>query len=141
MTKKLIDAMVDRFLGWKLPEDFNPDCGISFKRDYNEGTQWPMKHEPIGTNLLNAIQAKAMIEHLLSDIPDPLFSCLDDPAKSAALGVIAEALPDLLILAKEAIPKNPHHTVGPFSASFRRLELIAGRVLIAAIQATKEETK
>ena len=27
MNKPLIDQMVDRFLGWKLPEDFNPDDG------------------------------------------------------------------------------------------------------------------
>ena len=26
----LIKRMTDRFLGWKLPEDFQPDCGIEF---------------------------------------------------------------------------------------------------------------
>ena len=28
---KNIDEMVNRFLGWKLPKDFAPDGGISFK--------------------------------------------------------------------------------------------------------------
>lgn len=65
MEKKPIDVMVDRFLGWKLPEDFAPDGGISFKRDYNEHTAHPMKHEPIGTNLLTANQAKEMLEYVL----------------------------------------------------------------------------
>ena len=53
----MIKNMVDRFLCWKLPKDFAPDCGISFK----ESAGWPT-----GTNLLHAGQAKEMIEHLLS---------------------------------------------------------------------------
>ena len=65
MDKKPIDVMVDRFLGWKLPEDFNPDGGISFKRTYNDHLPMPMKNEPIGTNLLTAIQAKAMLMYVL----------------------------------------------------------------------------
>ena len=60
-----LKPFVDRFLGWKLPKDFAPDCGISFKPDFNEGTPWPMKHEPTGTSLLTAIQAEAMLEHIL----------------------------------------------------------------------------
>jgi|GEM_PF-5443433 len=63
MTKPLIDQAVDRFLGWKLPKDFNPDAGITFKADFNEGTPYPMKHEPSGTNLFTATQAKAMLDH------------------------------------------------------------------------------
>lgn len=31
MSKTMIDKMVDRFLCWKLPKDFAPDAGISFK--------------------------------------------------------------------------------------------------------------
>ncbi len=60
-----IKHMVQRFLSWKLPENFNPDGGVSFKKTFNEHTSHPMKHEPCGTNLLNAIQAEAMIRHLL----------------------------------------------------------------------------
>ncbi len=65
MTEEQIKRMVDRFLSWKLPENFNPDGGISFKREFNENTPWPMKHEPSGTNLLNAVQAEAMVRHML----------------------------------------------------------------------------
>ena len=64
-----INEMVDRFLGWKLPADFAPDAGISFKAEYNEGTPRPGKHEPIGTNLLSADQARAMIEYMLAETP------------------------------------------------------------------------
>lgn len=63
------DEMVSRFLGWKLPEDFNPDCGISFKResDYDHPEFGRTRYEPTGTNLLNAIQARAMLEHILGE--------------------------------------------------------------------------
>lgn len=61
-----IDAMVNRFLGWRLPDDFAPDAGISFTRVYNEASPFgPSSHEPIGTNLFNAVQARAMLEHAL----------------------------------------------------------------------------
>lgn len=67
---KVTDKMVDRFLSWKLPEDFHPDGGISFSPYFNveynakQGNP-PQRHEPIGTNLLNADQAKAMLEHVI----------------------------------------------------------------------------
>jgi hypothetical protein len=62
--------IVDRFLSWKLPEAFHPDAGISFKAEYNEGTPYPMKHEPLGTNLFHAEQVKEMLEHVLQPAPD-----------------------------------------------------------------------
>src|SRR5579872_860838 len=43
MTEGQIKYIVNRFLQWRLPEDFNPDGGISFKRMFNEKTPWPMK--------------------------------------------------------------------------------------------------
>jgi hypothetical protein len=58
-----VDAMVNRFLGWRLPDDFAPDFGISFDRDV-PGC-WPGSW-PTGTNLLNADQAKAMLEYVLA---------------------------------------------------------------------------
>lgn len=62
MNKKQIDKMVDRFLSWKLPKDFCPDAGISFKptKPYEVdelGNSW----WPIGTNLLTADQARQML--------------------------------------------------------------------------------
>lgn len=69
MREDQIKYMVDRFLGWRLPENFNPDAGISFKPDYNVNTPYPMKHEPTGTNLLDAIQAEEMIRYLIDGMP------------------------------------------------------------------------
>jgi hypothetical protein len=69
-----MDAMVNRFLGWKLPKTFGPDAGVTFKPSNG------MSHEeayekgwwPIGTNLLTADEARAMLEHVLdvTFIPD-----------------------------------------------------------------------
>ena len=62
MKRKLINKMVDRFLQWQLPADFTPDGGISF-----DG-----KSHPVGTNLLTAVQAKVMLEHVLgAALPAP----------------------------------------------------------------------
>jgi hypothetical protein len=69
MTEDQIKHMVNRFLSWKLPETFNPDGGISFKRTFNENTPHPMKHEPSGTNLFDASQADAMVRHMLEGLP------------------------------------------------------------------------
>ena len=68
MTEDQIKYMVNRFLGWKLPEDFNPDAGVSFNPVFNEHTEFPMKHEPTGTNLLCYEQAKSMIEYILDGV-------------------------------------------------------------------------
>jgi hypothetical protein len=65
VTNDQIKTAVSRFLTWKLPADFAPDGGITFKAEFNENTPWPMKHEPSGTNLLNYPQAEAMIRHIL----------------------------------------------------------------------------
>ena len=54
-----ISKMVDKFLGWELPHDFNPDGGIDFV---------PSEHQnhprPVGTNLLDADQAKETIRYI-----------------------------------------------------------------------------
>lgn len=63
----LVKEAVNKFLGWKLPKDFSPDCGISFKKNFNENTPYPMTNEPTGTNLLHAGQAKEMIEFILTN--------------------------------------------------------------------------
>ena len=65
--KDSIKIMVDKFLSWKLPKDFYPDAGISFKADYNENTPYPMKHEPLGTNLFHAEQAMQMFEYCCAE--------------------------------------------------------------------------
>jgi hypothetical protein len=65
-----IQHMVDRFLQWKLPDNFAPDGGISFKKTFNEHTAHPMKHEPVGTNLFDATQAEAMIRYMVEGLPE-----------------------------------------------------------------------
>lgn len=70
MNDEQIQHMVHRFLGWKLPENFSPDAGISFVPEY-PGMTGPMKHNPSGTNLFDANQAEAMIRYMLEDLPPP----------------------------------------------------------------------
>ncbi|SPA44648.1 hypothetical protein [Cupriavidus taiwanensis] len=73
-----VKTMVDRFLGWKLPRDFSPDCGISFTPPTNP--EW----WPIGTSLFHADQARQMFEYVLAGqtaepaIPDtePMYKAL-----------------------------------------------------------------
>ena len=69
MNDDQIKHIVDRFLSWKLPENFRPDAGISFKATFNEHTDHPMKHEPTGTNLLDATQAEAMVRYMVDGLP------------------------------------------------------------------------
>lgn len=68
MNKKQIDQMVYRFLGWKLPKDFCPDAGISFKPTMPyEGDELGNSWWPVGTNLLTAEQARQMFEHVTAE--------------------------------------------------------------------------
>lgn len=66
MDNDQIKHMVNRFLMWKLPEHFRPDCGIIYT---------PIRIadgrllEPSGTNLLDATQAEAMVRHMIEGLP------------------------------------------------------------------------
>lgn len=63
--KDRISTLVNRFLGWKLPDTFGPDCYVSFDREKAKANNgWP-----IGTNLLTATEARSMFEHALADDP------------------------------------------------------------------------
>lgn len=66
---KVTNEMIDRFLAYKLPDNFNPDGGITFEPLGNKGTPREYKHEPSGTNLLDWQQAKDMLEYVLKEIP------------------------------------------------------------------------
>lgn len=68
MNDEQIKHMVNQFLKWKLPEDFQPDNGISFQPTYNS-LNGPRKNEPSGTNLLDANQAEVMIRNLIENLP------------------------------------------------------------------------
>lgn len=69
MTDEQIKHMVDRFLAWRLPDSFRPDAGISFQPVFNEHTDHPMRHQPMGTNLFDANQATDMVRHMLAGLP------------------------------------------------------------------------
>ena len=67
MTNDQIKHMVDRFLGWRLPENFNPDAGISYTRPNYAPS---VDATPTGTNLFDAQQAEAMVRHMLEGLPN-----------------------------------------------------------------------
>lgn len=72
MTNEQIKHMVDRFLGWTLPENFNPDGGVSFKRlenRHHHPEASPFYPMPSGTNLFDATQADAMVRHMVEGMP------------------------------------------------------------------------
>lgn len=63
------EMMVDRFLGWRLPNPWNPDNGISYQRP--NYAHEPADHDwPTGTNLFDAQQATEMVRYMLEGLPD-----------------------------------------------------------------------
>ncbi len=69
LTDDQIKHMVDRFLGWRLPENFTPDAGISFKPTFNDHLPQPTNHNPRGTNLFDSRQADAMVRYMAEGLP------------------------------------------------------------------------
>ena len=72
MNEVQIRHMVSRFLGWKLPDDFSPDGGITFdpigNKDHPD-VHVRYKREPTGTNLFDGQQAEAMVRYLIEGLP------------------------------------------------------------------------
>ena len=60
LREDAINHAVDRFLAWRLPQDFAPDGGVSFKPPIGSES-WPT-----GTNLLTAAQAREMLRCVLN---------------------------------------------------------------------------
>ena len=75
MTEAQIKYMTNRFLNWRLPENFAPDAGISYTRPNYAPS---INATPFGTNLLNADQATAMVRHMIDGLPQGL-AALADP--------------------------------------------------------------
>jgi hypothetical protein len=71
MTEDQIKHLVNRFLGWKIPSNFNPDNGISFEATAGAGGPHPFTREPSGTNLFDATQADAMVRYMIDGMPSP----------------------------------------------------------------------
>lgn len=76
----IINAMVNKFLGWKLPDDFSPDCSISFREKLIFGNHI---FKPTGTNLFTATQAKAMFEFVAGEVIAELLLATNDDKKDA----------------------------------------------------------
>jgi hypothetical protein len=75
MTDEQIKYMVYRFLGWRLPEHFRPDAGISFNPEFNveynaAHGRAPDRHQPTGTNLFDREQAEAMVRYMIEGMPE-----------------------------------------------------------------------
>ncbi len=64
-ARQVTDEMVGRFLGWKLPLNFRPDCGVTIDTEIAGRNGWPS-----GTNLLTAEQAKEMLQYVLQPQPE-----------------------------------------------------------------------
>lgn len=98
MTDEQIKHMVNRFLGWRLPENFNPDAGISFKAEYNAEYNSargmpPARHEPNGTNLFDATQAEAMVRYMVEGLDfadDILTRCASGSFRIVCTGDLTE---------------------------------------------------
>lgn len=90
MTEEQVKHMVERFLAWKLPENFRPDGGITFKAEFNEDTAHPMKHEPRGTNLFDITQAEAMVRYIVAGLPPSTAQGPAPPSSTGARAVIRE---------------------------------------------------
>lgn len=101
MTDEQIKHMVDRFLGWKLPANFRPDCGIEFDADkYVKLNPRNGRLEPNGTNLFDFTQAEAMVEYMLHGLPDA-------DATGAAEQQVGRAVYERLEALMDAKPGTP----------------------------------
>jgi hypothetical protein len=65
LTDEQISHMADRFCGWPIPENWNPDGGVSYERFGNKGTPREFKRDTSGTNLFSHEQAKEMIRYMI----------------------------------------------------------------------------
>lgn len=73
-SKRNLDAMVDRFLCWKLPKNFTPDSFISFAPEKHDTWGGYPNSWPTGTNLFDAGQAREMLAH----VAQPLLAQIDE---------------------------------------------------------------
>lgn len=66
MNNSQIKHMVDRFLMWRVPENWNPDGGISYTRPNYDPS---IDATPSGTNLFDATQTDAMVRYMVEGLP------------------------------------------------------------------------
>ena len=126
-----IKHMVDRFLQWKLPENFNPDGGISFTKMRNEKSPWPAKNEPVGTNLLDAMQAEEMVRYMLDGIASashdaesapPSLKNPEHPVDELAQRIINESPHTSSCAAYRETARRLYDTINPVHESTAQLD-------------------
>ena len=69
LTDEQISYMADRFCGWPIPENWQPDGGVGYERFGNKGTPREFKRDTSGTNLFSKQQAEEMIRYMLDGLP------------------------------------------------------------------------
>jgi len=73
LTAAQTDHMVQRFLSWSLPPNFNPDGGISFMPHrsvpIDKGVDELVPNKPTGTNLFDRRQATQMVRFMIEGLP------------------------------------------------------------------------
>ncbi|MHB1644651.1 MAG: hypothetical protein ACYCS8_18700 [Acidithiobacillus sp.] len=107
---EFIKNAVDAFLGWHLPHNFNPDGGIVFDPIYNKGTPYENRHDPVGTNLFDADQARDMFE---ACIPERVFveATTENAALKARVAELEGALKELVVLKHLSEEGSPEEQV------------------------------
>jgi len=60
---QIVEEMARRFLGWRIPDSFSPDCYVMFDRERAKANNsWP-----IGTNIFSLDEAMKMVNYLLDE--------------------------------------------------------------------------
>jgi hypothetical protein len=94
MNEAQIKHLVDRFLNWRLPKDFRPDNGISYKRP---NYMPEVDATPVGTNLFGAAQATEMVRHMIEGLPDCAPALRAEGAQAVAWSSKAPTIPGVYV--------------------------------------------
>lgn len=143
MTEDQIKHMVSRFLAWRLPENFNPDGGVKFEREVNGGPR-PEAWWPNGTNVLDAVQAEAMVRHMIEDMPCSLTGEDDPPFFRAYALKAGDVLTEQNVSDIQKVLADYNDEIGKAADVFhdgrmRALQEIGGDELVAAVTARDDE--
>lgn len=125
MTDEQIKHMVNRFLMWRLPEHFRPDCGIHFDADAAiKLNPRNSRYEPVGTNLFTADQATEMVRFMVDTLTTDLSAAREEIERLR--GALVDIEPKLEALVK--IGSSAIEYAGP-----NRLTLKSGRVVTGEV--------
>ncbi len=114
MTETTAKALAVKLMAWELPQDFSPDCFISFDRERATANgSWP-----VGTNLLTVAQAEQMFAYVLEGSPHAQApELLADLREAAAMNTASQAVKKATALERE-LDKAKYY------ASVKRMEML-----------------